>query len=123
MSEENVEIVRGAIDAMNRGDWDAALNLRPDQNPDDPPHRTNRRGRWRRDEQEDHRGRRDPDARAPGPRSAAAQANSSSVSVTGGNTLQVVDDDTGNDLYESVETDPRAPVDRPVTQFDPALPC
>ena len=25
MSEENVEIVRGAIDAMNRGDWDAAL--------------------------------------------------------------------------------------------------
>ena len=28
------------------------------------------------------------------------------MSVTGGNTLQVVDDDTGNDLYESVETDP-----------------
>ena len=25
MSQENVEIVRGAIDAMNRGDWDAAL--------------------------------------------------------------------------------------------------
>jgi ketosteroid isomerase-like protein len=25
MSRENVEIVRGAIDAMNRGDWDAAL--------------------------------------------------------------------------------------------------
>src|SRR3954452_20602235 len=25
MSEENVEIVRAAIDAYNRGDWDAAL--------------------------------------------------------------------------------------------------
>jgi Ca2+-binding RTX toxin-like protein len=40
---------------------------------------------------------------------AAAQANTSSVSVTGGNTLQVVDDNTGNDLYESVETDPACP--------------
>jgi ketosteroid isomerase-like protein len=25
MSEENVEVVRAAIDAWNRGDWDAAL--------------------------------------------------------------------------------------------------
>lgn len=25
MSEENVELVRSAIDALNRGDWDAAL--------------------------------------------------------------------------------------------------
>jgi Ca2+-binding RTX toxin-like protein len=40
---------------------------------------------------------------------AAAQANSASVAVTGGNTLQVVDDNTGNDIYESVETDPACP--------------
>ena len=69
MSKEHVEIVRGAIDAMNAETGTPRSNLRPDHNPDDRSHRTNRRGRRRRDEQEDHRGRRDPDARAPGPRS------------------------------------------------------
>jgi Ca2+-binding RTX toxin-like protein len=41
--------------------------------------------------------------------SADARANSASVTITGGNTLKVVDDDTGNDLYENVETDPACP--------------
>jgi Ca2+-binding RTX toxin-like protein len=39
---------------------------------------------------------------------AAAQADSS-VSVTGGNTLQVVGDDTDNSIHESRETDPACP--------------
>lgn len=39
---------------------------------------------------------------------AAAQADSS-VSVTGGNTLQVVGDELDNSIYESLETDPACP--------------
>jgi Ca2+-binding RTX toxin-like protein len=39
---------------------------------------------------------------------AVAQADSS-VSVTGGNTLQVVGDDTDNSTHESLETDPACP--------------
>ena len=40
---------------------------------------------------------------------AAAQADSASVSLTGGTTLQVVGDDTDNDIHETVETDPACP--------------
>ena len=40
---------------------------------------------------------------------AATQTNSVSVSVIGGNTLQVVGDDTDNTIHESRETDPACP--------------
>jgi ketosteroid isomerase-like protein len=44
MSEENVEIVRAAIDAWDRGDWDAALK---DAAPDLEIDNTRNLGEWR----------------------------------------------------------------------------
>ena len=40
---------------------------------------------------------------------AAAQADSVSVSLSGGNTLQVVGDDTDNAIHGTIETDPACP--------------
>jgi Ca2+-binding RTX toxin-like protein len=61
---------------------------------------------------------------------AAAQTNSVSVSVTGGNTLQVVGDDTDNKIHESLETDPACPGGSPCdavwsegTVLTPSAPC
>jgi Ca2+-binding RTX toxin-like protein len=61
---------------------------------------------------------------------AAAQADSASVSVTGGNTLQVVGDDTDNAIYESRETDAACPGGSPCnavwsegTVLAPTAPC
>ena len=60
---------------------------------------------------------------------AAAQADSS-VSVTGGNTLQVLGDNGDNTLHESVETDPACPGGSPCdavwsegTVLIPSAPC
>ena len=52
------------------------------------------------------------------------------MSVTGGNTLQVVGDNTGNHIYESVETDPACPGGSPcyavrssTSVLIPSAPC
>ena len=60
----------------------------------------------------------------------AAQADSVSVSVAGGNTLQVVGDGTDNSIHESLETDPACPGGSPCdavwsegTALIPLAPC
>jgi len=61
---------------------------------------------------------------------AAAQADPASVSITGGNALQVVGDDTDNSIHESRETDPACPGGSPCdavwsdgTALSPSAPC